>query len=74
MPPRKAREILAEWHELAAERDDALDSDIADGLSARIARLRREYIEGIPPDERADELPTPPDDEPKIQMKLPLDG
>jgi hypothetical protein len=74
MPPRKAREILEEWHEVAVQRDEARDSDIADGLAARIARLRREYIEGTPPDEQAEELPTPADDEPKVQMKLPFGG
>ena len=72
MPARTAREILAEWHELAVQRAEARDGDIADGLAARIAQLRREYIEGTPPDERAEELPTLADDEPKVQMKLPF--
>ncbi len=50
MPPRTAKQILAEWHELAMQREDATDSDISDGLAARIAQLRREYIEGAPPE------------------------
>ena len=49
MPPRKASQILAEWHELAMRRDDAADTDIDEGLAARIEQLRREYIEGTPP-------------------------
>jgi hypothetical protein len=71
MRPRTAKQILAEWHELALRREEATDSDIADGLAARIELLRREYIEGTPPDE-----PEPPsatvDDEPRIQTKLPF--
>ena len=50
MPPRNASQILAEWHELAMERDEATDTEIADGLAARIEQLRREYIEGMPPE------------------------
>jgi hypothetical protein len=50
MPPRNASQILAEWHELAMERDEATDTEIADGLAARIEQLRREYIEGVPPE------------------------
>ena len=50
MPPRNASQILAEWHELAMERDEATDTEIADGLAARIEQLRREYIEGTPPE------------------------
>jgi hypothetical protein len=50
MPPRNASQILAEWHELALERDEATDTEIADGLAARIEQLRREYIEGVPPE------------------------
>ena len=50
MPPRNASQILAEWHELAMERDEATDAEIADGLAARIEQLRREYIEGTPPE------------------------
>ena len=66
MPPRNASQILAEWHELAMERDEATDTEIADGLAARIEQLRREYIEGVPPetprnspsqDQRGDENP-----------------
>jgi hypothetical protein len=70
--PRTAKRILAEWHELAMEREEATDSDIADGLAARIDYLRREYIEGTPPEERPASLPTEDDDEPKIQMRLRL--
>jgi hypothetical protein len=72
MPPRTASKILAEWHELAMQREEATDSDIADGLAARIDQLRREYIEGTPPEEKPATLPTKDDDEPKVQMKLPL--
>ena len=73
MPPRTAKQILAEWHELAMRREDATDSDIDAGLAARIEQLRREYIEGIPPDEPPVAIPTLDDEtEPKIQMKLPL--
>ncbi|MDF2734075.1 MAG: hypothetical protein K0S97_698 [Chloroflexota bacterium] len=50
MPPRNVSQILAEWHELAMERDEATDTEIADGLAARIEQLRREYIEGTPPE------------------------
>jgi hypothetical protein len=50
MPPRNVSQILAEWHELAMERDEATDTEIADGLAARIEQLRREYIEGVPPE------------------------
>jgi len=49
MPTRTAKQILAEWHELAMQREDVADSDIDDGLAARIEQLRREYIEGTPP-------------------------
>ena len=73
MPPRTAKQILAEWHELAMRREDATDSDIDAGLAARIEQLRREYIEGTPPEETPASI-QPVDDEaqPKIQMKLPL--
>ena len=60
MPPRTARQILAEWHELALRREEVADSDndIDDGLAARIEQLRREYIEGTPPEATsADERP-----------------
>ena len=70
MPTRTAKQILAEWHELAMQQEEATEDDIAEGLAARIEQLRREYIEGTPP-----ELPTAapsPDAEPKVQMKLPL--
>jgi hypothetical protein len=73
MPPRTAKQILAEWHELAMQREDASDAEIDAGLAARIEQLRREYIEGTPPPE---EWPAAAretvDDEPKVQMKLPL--
>lgn len=72
MPPRTAAQILAEWHELAMERDEASDSDLVDGITARIEQIRREYIEGTPPKDRADPLPTTPEPEPTIQMKLRL--
>lgn len=71
MPSRTAKQILAEWHELAMRREEVTDSDIADGLAARIEQLRREYIEGTPPDERP-ALPDADGDEPKVQMRLPL--
>jgi hypothetical protein len=71
MPPRTAKQILAEWHELAMRREEAADSDIDAGLAARIEQLRREYIEGTPPETAT--TPTATDgDEPKVQMKLPL--
>lgn len=71
MPPRTAKQILAEWHEVAMRREEAADSDIDAGLAARIEQLRREYIEGTPPEIPA--APTTTDgDEPKVQMKLPL--
>lgn len=77
MPPRTAKQILAEWHELAMQREDATDTDISDGLAARIAQLRREYIEGVPPESAATPAAGPTstsdvDDEPRIQMRLPL--
>ena len=50
MPPRTAAQILAEWHELAIRREDESDDDIDAGLAARIEQLRREYIEGTPPE------------------------
>jgi hypothetical protein len=72
MPPRTAKQILAEWHELAMRREDVTDSDIDAGLAARIEQLRREYIEGTPPEEVPAAQHSADDDEPKIQMKLPL--
>ena len=50
MPPRTASQILADWHELAMRREEATDTELADGLAARIEQLRREYIEGTPPE------------------------
>jgi len=61
MPPRTAKQILAEWHELAMQREDAADSEIDAGLAARIEQLRREYIEGTPPEPK----PATPEDEAK---------
>jgi hypothetical protein len=72
MPPRTAKQILAEWHALALERDEATDTDISEGLAARIEQLRREYIEGTPPEATTAQPATDIDDEPRIQMKLPL--
>lgn len=71
MPTRTAKQILAEWHELAMQREEASEDDIADGLAARIEQLRREYIEGTPPEEATSTSPTS-EDEPKVQMRLPL--
>jgi hypothetical protein len=71
MPPRTAAQILAEWHELAMRRDEATDDDLAEGLAARIEQVRREYIEGTPP-ATTSAPSTVVDNEPKIQMKLPL--
>lgn len=70
MPPRTAKEILAEWHELAMRREEAADTDLADGLAARIEQLRREYIEGTPPQQTNATLPRAADLEPKVQMKF----
>jgi hypothetical protein len=50
MPPRTASKILAEWHELAMQREEATDAELADAITARIEQVRREYIEGVPPD------------------------
>ena len=50
MPPRTAKQILAEWHELAMQREEATDEEISAGLAARIEQVRREYIEGTPPE------------------------
>jgi hypothetical protein len=73
MPPRTAKQILAEWHALAMQREETTDTDISEGLAARIEQLRREYIEGAPPAAPADaRQPEEIDDEPRIQMKLPL--
>ena len=72
MPTRTAKQILAEWHELAMQREEATDTEIADGLAARIRQLRREYIEGTPPDPMPSAPSTSEDDEPKVQVQLPL--
>jgi hypothetical protein len=50
MPPRTASQILAEWHELAEQRDEASDDELRTAITARIEQVRREYIEGPPPD------------------------
>jgi hypothetical protein len=72
MPPRTASQILAEWHELALQRDEASDADLADAITARIEQVRREYIEGTPADPQPASVPTSGDAEPRIQMKFPL--
>jgi hypothetical protein len=72
MPPRTASQILAEWHELAIQRDEASDADLAEAITARIEQVRREYIEGTPSDHQPATGRASEDDEPKIQMKLPL--
>ena len=50
MPPRPASKILAEWHELAMQREEATDAELAEAISAKIEQVRREYIEGVPPE------------------------
>jgi hypothetical protein len=50
MPPRTASRILAEWHELAMQREEATDAELAEAITARIEQVRREYIEGVPPE------------------------
>ncbi len=50
MPPRPASKILAEWHELAMQREEATDAELADAIAAKIEQVRREYIEGVPPE------------------------
>lgn len=72
MQPRPASKILAEWHDLAMRQQEAPDTDIAEGLAARIEQLRREYIEGTPPEATPATRPSGDPAEPKIQMKLPL--
>ena len=72
MPPRTAAQILAEWHELAVQRDEASDADLVDAITARIEQVRREYIEGASPDQPSATQPTFGDADPKIQMKLRL--
>ena len=71
MPPRTAAQILAEWHELAQQRDEASDSEIADGIAARIEQIRREYIEGTPPDAQPTERPEA-DPGPTVQTNMRL--
>ncbi len=74
MPPRTARQILDEWHRLAEQRDEASDTDVIDAISHRIEQIRREYIEGAPPD-RPPAPGTPQDtdeEERRVQMELRL--
>ncbi|HEV8698422.1 MAG TPA: hypothetical protein VGQ89_12065 [Candidatus Limnocylindrales bacterium] len=72
MPSRTAKQILAEWHELAMRREEAPDSDIDEGLAARIEQLRREYIEGTLPEEPPAARSNTDDDEPNTQTRTPL--
>ena len=72
MPPRTASQILAEWHELADPARRGVDADLVEAITARIEQVRREYIEGTPPDPRPATASSSDDDEPKVQMKLPL--
>jgi len=80
MPPRTAAQILAEWHDLARQRDEASDSELAAAIAARIEQVRHEYIVGSPPEPRADQPATPAskpaapvdESEPTTQMRLPL--
>ena len=72
MPSRTAKQILAEWHELAMRREEAPDSDIDEGLAARIEQLRREYIEGTPPVEPPAAPSNTDDDEPDLPTRMPL--
>lgn len=71
MPSRTAKQILAEWHELAMRREEAPD-DIDEGLAARIEQLRREYIEGTPPEEPPAAPSNTDDDAPNVQTRMPL--
>ena len=72
MPPRTASQILAEWHELALQRDEASDADLADAITARIEQIRREYIEGTPPGQRPDATPAVDEPATPTQTRLPL--
>jgi hypothetical protein len=83
MPPRTAAQILAEWHDLARQRDEASDAELAAAIAARIEQVRHEYIVGSPPEPRADQPATPArptprpagsvdESEPTTQMRLPL--
>jgi hypothetical protein len=58
MPPRTASKILAEWHELAMQREEATDAELAEAITARIEQVRREYIEGVPPEPTPGTEPT----------------
>jgi hypothetical protein len=72
MPPRTAAQILAEWHELALERDEASDDELAAAITARIEQVRREYIEGTPPEPTSPPKTASDELEPTIQTRLPL--
>ncbi len=64
MPPRTAKQILAEWHELALRKEEATDAELVDAISQRIALVRREYIEGTPAPPAPDALREPAKDAP----------
>jgi hypothetical protein len=74
MPPRTARQILDEWHRLAEQRDEASDTDVIDAITHRIEQIRREYIEGTPPDgpPAAGSPDDHDEDERRVQMELRL--
>jgi hypothetical protein len=72
MPPRTAKQILAEWHELAVQRDEVSEAELVDAITARIEQVRREYIEGTSPDGQPDTVAASDEAEPKVQMKFPL--
>ncbi|HUP55375.1 MAG TPA: hypothetical protein VM408_07700 [Methylomirabilota bacterium] len=68
MPPRTASKILAEWHELAMQQEEATDAELADAIAARIEQVRREYIEGVPPEQ------TPTSDRARPETASPRDA
>jgi len=74
MPPRTAAQILAEWHDLARQRDEASDDELVAAITQRIELVRHEYIVGSPPEPTEPIEPTSPDAAPgpPIQMRLPL--
>jgi hypothetical protein len=72
MPQRTAKQILAEWHELAEQRLEASDAELQDAIAARIAEVRREYIEGTPASPPKPPAGPTPADEPRTQLKLPI--
>jgi hypothetical protein len=71
MPQRTTKQILAEWHELAERQLEASDTDLRDAISARIAEVRREYIEGTPAPPPT-VLPDALEDESPEQTRLPF--